>query len=260
VGSIQSRSGNVATQIRINAMGLTVQLPESSDPQEYAADMDSAFGEWWEMLCGWLEVTTGQVITAVGPTRVFYLGNRFSVWTLPDDGEPKPLQYPFNHEWPSIPNAASVTAEIFDTAARLAGRATSPAFPWTLIRDARAPVEAGQFRRAVTDAGIAAEVATKKLLSAALGGYQLPAGVANRLLRRDRTLGAAIGLLADTASVSLPTDVMARLVETRNRAVHVAASGPPALITEGECVDAISVAADIVEAAYPLPAPLRRLW
>lgn len=259
-GSIESRSGSVATEIRIEAVGFTVELPESFDAHEYAAEMDSTFDEWWAVLCGWLEIVTGQVITPVGARRVFHIGNRFRVWSVAGDGAAEQLRYPSNREWPSMLNAPPVTAEVLRSATNLAGSRTSVAFPWTLIRDARALLETGQFRRAVADAGIAAEVATKKLLGVALAGYQLPTGVADRLLKRDRTLGAATGLLSDTAFVSLPEDVMGRLVQTRNRAVHVPASGPPARISEAECIDAIAVAADIVELAYPLPDPLRRLW
>jgi hypothetical protein len=242
----------------IKQLALTADIPAGIDPQQAAQSLVDAMDDWWENVRGWLELVTGQHLTRVGHKETEVIGNKTPIWSLRDDD---------THDMPfSMTGVSSiyfgrqveaVTADILNGCVSLADNA--PPLAWTLLRDARALEEVGHYRRAVIDAATSAELAVSEILDARLGGTE--ESVRNALLAAHRMLGAKSKLLTSLNCPPLPSSFESDLVVPRNNAVHkgISIDGPT-------CNRAISVAAEVVERAFPLPVPpavgipLRRLW
>ncbi|MFX0575054.1 hypothetical protein [Nocardia nepalensis] len=153
---------------------------------------------------------------------------------------------------PGFTNGASV--EILRHCFTLAGAMKTPSLPWLLIRDARSLHHVRQYRRAVIDAGSAAEIAVKELIRANLPAT-LPPKLAEKLT--EGQLGPALNTLKDSGYITTPRDFTTRLVRVRNNVVHMNADGA---VSGAQSLDAIVVAAELVEAAEPLPPGLVREW
>jgi hypothetical protein len=123
-----------------------------------------------------------------------------------------------------------------------------PPAEWLLIRDANSLCAGHDFRRAVLDAGLAAELAVTQLISAHLVANGRTDAQIEAVLQRHRMLGRRCAYWLDHCGGSLPTDYRLRLLERRNAATH---SGRTP--REDDVRDAIAVASEIVFQAYPLP-------
>ena len=121
-----------------------------------------------------------------------------------------------------------------------------PPAEWLLIRDANSLCAGQDYRRAVLDAGLAAELAVTNLIRTHLA----TAGHANidRELRANSMLGRLCGYWIRECGGTLPADYQARLIERRNAATHTGAH-----IREADVRDAITVAREILDQATPLP-------
>lgn len=266
-GSVTGMRGSDVLGVQIRQLALSAELDqEGIDLQATVEDLVAHTDAWWDTAKAWLEVLTGQRITLVGHRPAQYLGNKTPIWKILPDGS---LGAPFTipsfiavsvEDVPGLGRGVPVaTSEILRHCFTFAESNTLPHFPWLLIRDARSLHEAGQYRRAVIDAGSAAEMAVKDLMHAQLAST-VPPGIVNRLTQRDLTLGAASEVLKDTGFVGLPSNFSRGLVGVRNRVVHLDNGTGQGIATELESDTAIGLAADVVEMAYPLPVGLTRLW
>ncbi|WP_369023671.1 hypothetical protein [Nocardia cyriacigeorgica] len=262
-GSVLSSSGPTVHYVQIDQFVLSADLPEPDAElleasESIVAEMDS----WWDIVKGWLEVLTGQHLTPVGHRPVQYLGNHIPVWkVLPDGSLSKPLRIAGSTSVTSLPGTKVplATDDVLKQCFAFASANTAPEISWLLIRDARSLHEVGQYRRAVIDAGGAAEMAVKALLDGQLLAT-VPPGIVDYLTQRDLTLGTAAHLLTKTGFTGLPANFSANLVAVRNRATHLHRRTAPAPVTEHESWTAISLAAAVVELASPLPGGVTRLW
>ncbi len=125
-----------------------------------------------------------------------------------------------------------------------------PPLAWRLTRDARRQHQAGDHRRAVLDAGTAAELA----LYAALSRCGWKPKVKKNGEQKQETLGTLVTEAGafDTLRIA---DAMTGLVDVRNAAAHSARTPRGT-----EAARALQISADFVECAWPrsglLAAPL----
>jgi hypothetical protein len=127
----------------------------------------------------------------------------------------------------------------------LAANRTQPPDAWLFTRDARALLNAKQFRRAVIDAGTAAELAMTALIDRKLTSMNLLQR--EKLFEKNRGLWELSNLMLERDAGTRPDGLQQELAEPRNRAAH-----DGALLSEAKANAAISVAAELVEQAYPL--------
>ncbi len=121
----------------------------------------SAFGkeldDWWRAFTGWLGIRLVQDFTQLGVTQLSVLEYGFDAWSGDEAGQ---RQTPSGSALTVVrPIPELVTADILRTCADLARKSHEPPTEWLLIRDARSLAIAGQPRRALLDAGTAAELA-----------------------------------------------------------------------------------------------------
>lgn len=251
IGSKEKPVGVVVRQL-----ALTADAP-GDDIQQAAESIVAAMDEWWDNVCGWLEIVTGQHLTQVGHREIEVIGNKTPVWTLQADAlHGTPISIAGQSVLRPPGQVEEVSAETLGSCVALA--TTAPPFAWLLLRDARALHQDGHHRRAVIDAATSAELAVSEILDARLA--QTEESVRDALLAAHRMLGPKSRLLSALGCPPLPHAFQSDLVDQRNRAVHKGIS-----IDGQTCGLALAVAAEVVERAYPLPtppgaAPLRRLW
>ncbi|WP_157107832.1 hypothetical protein, partial [Nocardia amikacinitolerans] len=190
--------------IIVRKFALTAEVNcEESQLQVIGAQFRSAMGSWWTTASTWLELATGQQMTVVGHQPETWSKIPRPIWRVtPDSADVEVVQIPLKPQKfvrrEIQPASAALLRRCFD----LAASAESPSLPWLLVRDARSLHSAGQFRRAVIDAGSAAEVAVKELIRLSLPPA-LPPKLVKKLTRGE--LGTSIHTLRD-AGYSVPED------------------------------------------------------
>ncbi|WP_373120725.1 hypothetical protein [Mycobacterium marinum] len=200
---------------------------------------------WWSVLADWIGVISNQDLIELGKQRRRSLG-LFSMWsTDPEDGqEPgfNSLRMPELRPYVGEP----LTRAQLERCMALAGEATRPPEAWLMLRDARSLLNSGEFRRAVLDAGTAAEIA----LTAALDRYlaaNSSADVAEALMDRSKMLQPLKNLAKDLDVAALPERFQQRLIEPRNKAVH---SGKE--MTKDVAEMAVSTTSELLHTTRPL--------
>jgi hypothetical protein len=128
----------------------------------------------------------------------------------------------------------------------LVGNDLCPETEWLFIRDARSLLRAGDYRRAVIDAGSAAELALTELLRRRLASVD-PV-IRDTLLDRNRGLDRRAMLTRDLNAGIVLNTFAENLNRPRTRATH---GKEP--IEAAEARAAVDEAAAIVAQAYPLP-------
>jgi hypothetical protein len=127
------------------------------------------------------------------------------------------------------------------------GNQELPPAEWLFIRDAGSLLNSGQNRRAVIDAGTAAELAITTLIDKCLVTANTAESVRTALLERYTALGGRASLLRRLRKELLSDHLQRDLIEPRNLATH---GGH--LLTDAQARTAVDRAVDIVEEAYPL--------
>jgi hypothetical protein len=177
--------------------------------------VDDLVDGWVNRLAEWLEVLSNQDANRVAPRRDVHVhGDGVQVWTV-EDGV---------LSLPAAPHKISVTVSddepithaTWRRLLRLAGDHVPVPQSHRLLIDARAWARRNNPRRAVIDAGTAAELALTRLLEEQL--EPLGEHVRRVIKREQRTLGR----LVEVTSTLLPIsrEDLQHLVETRNGAVH----------------------------------------
>lgn len=214
------------------------------------ADATSA---WWARVSAWIEVLHGQDLSRLGPVEPGIKFSETTLWSRLYSLHGHPIRAgailpvgssAFGLVWP---NYSSIDAHQLQRCMDHAQHQGPPPAEWLLIRDANSLCAGQDYRRAVLDAGLAAELAVTNLIRSHLAA----AGHTNidRELRANSMLGRLCAYWVRECAGTLPTDYRARLIDRRNAATHAGAQIP-----EPDVRDAIAVAREILDQATPLPA------
>ncbi len=256
-GMVHSWTHAGVVSVVIRRFALTTDLPGDEDARQAAESIVAAMDKWWDNVRSWIEISTGQPLTQVGHREVLVIGEKTPIWQLNANGTHGDLISIPGRTFLRLPGSVEdVSTAVLSSCTALAG--TTPEFAWRLLMDARALQHVGHYRRAVIDAATSAELAVSAILEDRLA--QTEESVRDALLAANRMLGPKRKLLRSLNCRPLPPRFENDLVDPRNRAVHKGDK-----IDRQTCGKAISVAAQVVEEAYPLPTPpgadpLRRLW
>lgn len=202
---------------------------------------------WWTLLSSWISIFTKQDFVDIGKTRSGIRVGPIVTWSGNADGRRSNGSRDTSIPIVSDEGVDILNDETLKGCISLAANGTQPPDEWLFIRDARALVNARQYRRAVIDAGTAAELAMTKLIDRYLAGISTDPTVKELLMKRYEALGGCGQLLAKLSAGTLPQRLQQELGEPRNNAAHAGASP-----TEAEANTAIDKAVELVEQAYPL--------
>lgn len=235
------------TPIAVLVSGLRISAqvePIDATRRRIAQTMNNAIADWWALACSWFAVLTQVDPQPVATRRPDGIGAPLYMWTSDDGTTRTPVQVSSSG---TLTFPGRVTLLEPDTIQRSFDRASKGIdcpLEWLLVRDARSLLNAGEYRRAVIDAGTAAELAITRLLDDKLAGT--PTEIREALLAKYRMLGQSSQLLRKLGH-ELPQGFQQQLIEPRNAAAH---SGLAPKRTEAKA--AVLASAEIVEQAIPL--------
>lgn len=244
------------TGVAISRLGFVGRLPDVTAAawhlhDEWGLDMFGTdvrvqMDTWWDNVRTWLEIATGQRLTRVGAEQRSYdMHDRMRIWVASSAGEKRERWMGGGIGLSEVPPVHGVDGDIF--AACLGLSDVEPHFAWSLLRDARALQGVRQFRRAVIDAAIAAELAVGAILDERLENVE--EAVRSALLGKNPMLGSKTGIL-ERLGEPLAKSFTNRLISIRNKAVHKGFEPSP-----DECRGAIEEALLLVQKVFPLPTP-----
>jgi hypothetical protein len=200
---------------------------------------------WWSLASTWISIFTKQDFVETGKTRSGMRVGPIVTWNGGADG----LRVNGSKET-SIPNVNDEGVEILNhqtllARTRLAASGTPPPDEWMFVRDARSLVNARQYRRAVIDAGTAAELAMTALIDPTLTGMNLLQ--TKKLFEKNGGLWELSNLIVTQNAGTRPDRLQQDLAEPRNRAAH-----DGGVLSETKANAAIAIAADLVAQLHPL--------
>ncbi|WP_131809426.1 hypothetical protein [Mycolicibacterium iranicum] len=199
---------------------------------------------WWELVSSWISVFTRQDFVEIGKTHNGIRVGPIITWSGGTDG------YRVNGSIDKSIPVVSDQVEILDhrtlTACMAhAANGSQPPDAWLFIRDARSLVSARQYRRAVIDAGTAAELAIIALVDPTLASMNFLER--EKLYEKNRGLWELSNLMVTQSAGTRPARLQQDLAEPRNRAAHEGA-----VLNEAKANAAIAVAVALVEQLHPL--------
>ncbi|CPV51997.1 hypothetical protein [Mycobacteroides abscessus] len=203
---------------KISRIGIstTLKTNDIQTSQTYTRLVDE-IDDWWSCAQLWLQIFAASRVKTLRPLHQADQGVGLTLWdgNARLEGKSGPIGYP---ELFSVP----VTADELTASLRLAGRGQEPPMEWALIRDAQHLVRAHQYRRAIIDAGTAAELAItrmidRKLRSQGQSSTQIEALLAQRA---HQTIGRRMDLLKKVRGGALPPKFYEIVVKQRNAAAH----------------------------------------
>lgn len=230
----------------------------ASDDDDFDVARDSFLSEledWWERLTSWLGVLTVQDFVRLGgyPRRGVASGS-LSMWTSDEHNQRSEVGVrAYLSPRQGIPSSALQLRDL-QRCVTAAGDQRVPPAEWLFIRDARSLLTAGEVRRAVLDAGTAAELAMTTLIDQSLDDANADPALKKVIAESHSTLGQKKGLLDTLRPGLLSAEVKPGLIDRRNAAIHgVDRRGRRwDEITLKQAHEAVVLATDIVEAAHPL--------
>lgn len=205
--------------------------------------------DWWSRFTSWVGVLTGQDFEGLGGYPWGATRSRpLLTWTSDASGQRDRMQDRWYFPPPrrGFPITTLQLQEL-EACVTATGNQDPPPAEWLFIRDARSLVNAGQNRRAVIDAGTAAELAMTTLIDNYLVSAHTDEPVKKALLKRYTGLEGRSALLRRLRPGLLSDQLGRDLIELRNVATH----GGQAL-TDTQAQTAVDMAMNIVEGAYPL--------
>ncbi|MGY4648396.1 hypothetical protein [Mycobacterium sp. URHB0021] len=221
---------------------------EASDEWEFrngvsalSREMDS----WLIAVTDWLAALTDQNFVQLGSSQLSVSEIGFRAWSGDEAGRRHTSSGSNLINVRREPEA--VSAKELHVCMHLARKCHKPPTEWLLIRDARSLAAEGESRRAVLDAGSAAELA----LTALLETHLYPAGdkIRKALFERYTTLGSLKELALKLIPDKVPGQLQEDVITPRNRAVHQADEP----VTRDTAAKAIAKAAEVVATAHPIP-------
>lgn len=232
----------------------SVQAP---DEDEFEVATKSFLGElddWWKRFTAWVGVVTGQDFLGLGGyMRQGTQSGDIRTWTCVDGQRAaNALRSSYPSPRYGIPPVNLGLADM-KRCVNATGCQDPPA-EWSLIRDARLLLNAGQIRRAVLDIGTAAELAMTLLVDRHLDDTNTDEAVKKAITERYDSLGAMNDLLRSFKPELLSPNVQTDLIALRNIAIHGRNRSGKRWdqITIDEAIKAFHTAAAIVDAARPL--------
>lgn len=210
-----------------------------------------AMPHWWSLASTWIEIIHGQDLSRLGPIAPGVHFNGTTLWTQLD-GDAALSQVTYVGAQPgrySMPNYAPMSPDEFQYCLDLASYGAQPADAWLFIRDARSLLSGHDYRRAVLDAGVAAELAVTSLIRRDRRSQHIDEDEIEHELqsRQNRTLGGRCSYWENHCGGQLPEDYRSRLIDSRNAATHEGVA-----VSRSEVENAIAVATEIVSTAHPL--------
>jgi hypothetical protein len=231
----------------------------ASDGEQFEAAAESFLSElddWWTRFTSWVGILTGQDFVGLGgypggTTRSYPL----LTWTCDENEERASTRW--RQYFP--PNQGLSMSGLLLSGLEACVTATGNQDPppeWLFIRDARSLLRAGQSRRAVLDAGTAAELAMTTLIDMHLDDTNADEAIGRAFARGWGNLGAKkelLGILRPGLLSGVPT-VQADLIDLRNTASHGRSRAGRRWdeITFEQAETAVEIASAIVELAHPL--------
>lgn len=244
-GWLSEWDGGTPQKAFVKQLRLAIAHSDSARTDEEVVDLIcSAIDEWWRNACSWVQLKTQQELGRWAPQGTV---TRSSVpmWSRRDDGEVREFQRR---------QSANTTVVLFDgintvefaSCLKHAGNCKKPPTEWLLISDARSFLRIGDHRRAILDAGTAAEAAIGRMLETRLSNVD-PV-IQESLWKKYGALGGRVELMKGLeVSPSLPIGVQTELIEPRNKAAHAGAT-----VSAPDATTAVGTATKIVEMALPL--------
>ena len=231
---------------------------EASNEDEWEAATRVFLGELdegWTRFTAWVSVVTGQDFIGLGGyMRQGTKSGAIRTWTGDADGQRvgQGIRSSFPPARYGIP-PVKLSLEDMQRCVNATGRQDPPA-EWSLIRDARLLLNSGHIRRAVLDAGTAAEIAMTLLVDRYLDEADIDEAVKKAITKRFDNLGTMNDLLTSMKPGLLSPDVPTDLIAKRNIAIHGRNRSGKRWdeITVDEAIKAFQTAAAIVDAAHPL--------
>ena len=237
--------GQRITTVHIFRLGFTA-LGAVSDTENLLSMRHSVPAEldsWWELFSSWVAVLTHQ-----DPREYFRLPGmtrREPIWTFVN-GDGRRIHSAITED--AVRRLYDIEPLDEDTVRACIELTRIGEFPpaeWTFIRDARSAVLAKDYRRAVIDAGTAAELAITELLDQRLAGADPT--LSEALLKRARALEGRSTLMKELKAGIEPAGFTAQLKNPRNNAAHKGQAP-----TRETAQQAIEVAVQLVEQSTPL--------
>lgn len=223
----------------------------ASASARFLAELD----EWWTRFTSWVSILSGQDFVGLGGNRGG-ITHAYPIFTWTSDQNGRRAGYQWRQYFPDANHGLSqrnLGLDDLQACVSAAGDGAPPA-AWLFIRDARSLLGAGQARRAILDAGTAAELAMTTLIDQ----YLDDAGVADQAIRdsfgRFNNLIAKQEVLKLLRRGVLPERTRPDLIDLRNTAIHGRSRAGQGLdeVTLEQAQNAVDIATEIVEAAHPL--------
>jgi hypothetical protein len=217
---------------------LAADLP-TNRRQEVADEIFQEVDPWQFNVVDWLETAYSQLLVSAEPPKT---GHAIQPWLWSHDGPQRVLHY--NN--PPLTLSVSMGDSAVDASAlqqvlHLAGSLVRPPLAWRLTRDAQRQHSRGDHRRAVLDAGTAAELA----LYTALSRQGWTPKIKKNGDEKQETLGTLVEE-ADKYSALRIADAGTGLVDVRNDAIHRAEMPSDQIARR-----ALELSAQYVEKAWP---------
>jgi hypothetical protein len=204
---------------------------------------------WWDAMALWIALFTKQDMVEIGRTRSGIRVGPIITWSADKDGFR--ANGSIDKSRPVVSDEVDVLDHRTLTACMaLAANGSQPPDAWLLIRDARSLVNARQYRRAVIDAGTAAELAMTALVDPTLSSMNFLER--EKLFEKNRGLWELSNLMVMQKAGARPARLQQDLAEPRNRAAH---EGAP--LNQAKANAAIAVAVALVEQLHPLEGLIR---
>jgi hypothetical protein len=241
-----ARDGAVVYRCRFYT---TLTVSDGEEEFEAAAKgFLSELDDWWMRFTSWVGILTSQDFLGLGghPGGVIRSYPLFT-WTSDASGQRAGTQW--RRYFPPNLGIGMSKLELSDLQACITatGNQNPPPAEWGFIRDARSLLGAGQNRRAMIDAGTAAEVAMTTLIDRYFAAANIDEPVRKALTKRYGALEGRAALLRRLRPGVLSDQLQGDLIEPRNHATHGGRE-----FTEADAQTAVAMATSIVEEAHPL--------
>lgn len=221
-------------------VALVVPNVDRADTKTAMRTVLDGFPAWFDCVRTWCEVLTQQDLDHHAPRRkVTVDGQGWQAWA---NGE---HHFPFGGIRFNFADGDPLTRDQLARIVQLAGRAVMPSTEQLLLRDSRAALARGQFRRSVIDAGTAMEMSLYMLVEAVCSAASSPVADQYLKLAGNWTLGNLIVNMAPVCS--LPDGLTTDAVKLRNRVIHKTAYEP----TEDEAESWLKLATATADMANP---------
>lgn len=203
--------------------------------------------EWWTRLADWIGVISSQDLVELGKQRRTRRSfEQVLMWIADsaDGREPgfSSLVIPEIRPYCGNPLSYGELARCMS----LVAQSKRPPDEWLLIRDARSLLRSGEYRRAVLDAGTAAELAITTLIDRHVLANST-ADIATALTKRVRMLGALRELAFELIPELLPDHLLERVIRPRNSAAH---KGEPLTFEVADA--AIATTTELLQTVHPM--------